>query len=304
MTTTTQRPLPAPATAPSRRSIGRTLSRGPWKGWLGLLPFTLFVSVFLVIPILVNLWQTFRVDRSFSLGNVTRMFKPQYMAAFASTFEIAVVSSVIGGVLGVVLAWALVTMPKSSILGRVAQSFSVVASQSGGVPLAFAFIAALGTQGVVTQIVSNTTGWNLAENFKLSSSSGVTLVYLYFQIPLMAILMMPAFSTIRVQWREAAQSLGATTAQFLRDIAVPILMPAVLGSTLVLFANAFSAYATAYALANNGINIVPILIGFMLSGNGLPDEGLAAALVTGMVLVVVIAMTLNHWLGRRLRQWQ
>lgn len=273
-------------------------------GWLGLLPFGLFVSIFLIIPILVNLWETFRVDGSFSLGNVARMFKPQYMAAFASTFEIAIVSSVLGGIFGVILAWALVTAPKRSILGRVAQSFSVVASQSGGVPLAFAFIAALGTQGVVTQIVSNTTGWNLAEYFKLSSSSGVTLVYLYFQIPLMAILMMPAFSTIRVQWREAAQSLGATNTQFVRDIAVPILMPAVLGSTLVLFANAFSAYATAYALANNGINLVPILIGFMLSGNGLPDEGLAAALVTGMMFIVIIAMTLNYWLGRRLRQWQ
>ena len=81
-------------------------------------------------------------------------------------------------------------------------------------------------------------------------------------------------------------------------------MPAVLGSALVLFANAFSAYATAYALANNGINLVPILIGFMLSGNGLPDEGLAAALVTGMILIVVVAMTLNYWLGRRLRRWQ
>ena len=306
MTLTSERkPISDPAGPTRSTPDGKPKTRSrEWISWLGLLPYVLFVSVFLIIPVLVNVWATFRVDGAFSLDNIGRMFKPQYMSAFASTFNLAFQSALIGGIIGVILAWALVTAPKGSIIGKVAQSFSVVASQSGGVPLAFAFIAALGTQGVVTQVLANSTGWNLADDFKLSSAAGVTLVYLYFQIPLMAILMMPAFDTIRVQWREAAESLGATKFQFVRDIAVPILMPAALGSLLVLFANAFSAYATAFALANNGINLVPILIGFMISGNGLPDEGLAAALVTGMMVIVILAMTLNYLLTRRLRKWQ
>ncbi|WP_257182665.1 ABC transporter permease subunit [Corynebacterium cystitidis] len=92
-------------------------------------------------------------------------------------------------------------------------------------------------------------------NFSITGFSGVTLVYLYFQIPLMAILMLSTLSGIKRQWQEAAASRGATRWQYIRDVVVPVLWPSILGSFLLLFADAFAAYATAFALAGGSLTV-------------------------------------------------
>nr|WP_269329969.1 ABC transporter permease subunit [Kineosporia babensis] len=138
---------------------------------------------------------------------------------------------------------------------------------------------------------------------RLQDFWGLTLVYLYFQTPLMAILVLPAIAGLRREWLESAQSLGAGRARYLWDITLPITAPAVAGAVLLLFANAFSAYATAYAISGGGANLVAVMIGFFISGNVLLDESFAAALVTGMVLVVALAL-LGRWLLlRRTTRW-
>ena len=79
--------------------------------------------------------------------------------------------------------------------------------------------------------------------------------------------------------------------------------PPIVGALLLLFANSFSAYATAYALAGGRVNLVPILIGFFISGDVMADESFAAALVTGMIVIVVAAMGLRTLLERRTNKW-
>ena len=293
--------VPGKVPPPAAPVVGRR--GGSLAGWLGALPFLLFLSVFLIAPIATNIWTSFRVDGNFSLDPMARLFEPQYRDAFIQTINLSLLTAGVGGVLGLILAWALATSTRPQWLRNLVLSFSAVASQMGGVALAFAFIAAIGVQGMVTHVVLALTGWDLSASIPLASFWGLALVYLYFQVPLMAILMLPAFGSLKKQWSEAAYSLGASRFRYLRDVALPIMWPPIVGALLLLFANSFSAYATAYALAGGRVNLVPILIGFFTSGNVMTDDSFAAALVTGMIIIVVAAMGLRTMLERRTNKW-
>ncbi|WP_197059340.1 ABC transporter permease subunit [Cryobacterium sp. MLB-32] len=284
--------------------VGSRLSRLPSRDLLGLLPYFAFIAVFLLLPIAANVWTSLHDSTGgWSLDSLMKIGRPQYLSAFLSTMTLSTVTALLGGALGLLVAWALATLERPRWLRSVMLSFSVVASQLGGIPLAFAFIAAIGSQGMITIAVFDATGWDLTDTFALSSFWGLVVVYLYFQVPLMAILMLPALMGIRREWSESARSLGAGRLRYLIDIMLPILSPAIGGALLLLFANAFSAYATAYAVSGGGANLIPILIGFFISGNVLSDQGLGAALSTGMMVIITLAMLLRHLLVRRSTRW-
>lgn len=282
----------------SRRGTARV---GLANGWVAL-PYLLFVTVFLVIPIFANLWNTFFGNGKFSTTAFTAVFQKQFVDSFVLTGELSILTALVGGILGLLLAWAMAFTRHPAWLRRLISSFSALASQSGGVQLAYAFIAAVGTQGVLARILNGVLP-GIMSGFKVTGFWGVALVYLYFQIPLMATLMLPALASLKKSWYEAAISLGATRGQYLRDVALPVLWPAVAGSLLLLFANAFAAYATAYALSGGGLNLVPILIGFYISGNVLMDPSMAASLVTWMMIVIIASMWLRSVLIRRSSRW-
>ncbi|UKA64629.1 ABC transporter permease [Arthrobacter sp. FW306-04-A] len=265
---------------------------------LGTVPYFAFMGIFLVLPVVANVLQAFKSGGSWSTDSLARVLEPQYVDAFVLTTNLSLVTALAGGALGLVLAWALAGAQHPLWLKNVLLSYSAMASQSGGVPLAFAFIATVGAQGLLTWLLPA-----LLQGFRLDSFAGVALVYLYFQIPLMTVLMLPALSGLRREWHEAATTLGAKPGQYLKDIALPVLAPSLGGALLLLFANSFSAYATAYALAGGGLNLVPLLIGFFIAGNVMIDESFAAALATVMMFVIVIAMGARTLLDRRSRAW-
>lgn len=278
----------------------RTIDTG---SLLGALPFFAFIAAFLIIPIIANTIVAFQApDGSFTVETMATAIGPDYRSAFVDTALLSIITAVGGGVLGLILAWALVTADRPGWLKGLVSSFSALASQSGGVQLAFAFIAALGTQGLITGLIEWFFPGSMSE-FSITNFTGVTIVYLYFQVPLMAILMLPALGGVKKAWFEAASSLGATRWQYLRDVALPVLWPSILGSLLLLFSNAFAAYATAYALAGGSLNLVPILIGFFISGNVLLNPGMAAALVTWMMIIILAAMGIRFLLTRKSDQW-
>jgi putative spermidine/putrescine transport system permease protein len=188
------------------------------------------------------------------------------------------------------------------VLRRVVTAASGVLAQFGGVTLAFAFIVTVGGQGLVTLLLQDA-GVDIAGPW-LYQVSGLVLVYVYFQIPLMVLVFLPALDGIRPQWREAATNLGGTTWDYWRHVAVPILTPPFLGATLLLFANAFSAYATAAALITQGGVIVPLQIRTALTSEVvLGQENVGKALALGMVIVVTVVMTLYAALQRRTSRW-
>jgi putative spermidine/putrescine transport system permease protein len=183
-------------------------------------------------------------------------------------------------------------------------TFSGVASNFAGIPLAFAFMATLGRLGVVTLVLRDVFGVNIyAGGFTLFSFWGLTLTYLYFQIPLMLLIILPAVEGLKREWREAAETLGATSWQYWSRIGFPVLWPSVLGATLLLFANAFGAVATAYALTGSSLNLVTILLYAQIRGDVLHDQNLGYALALGMIVITGVSNAAYIVLRQRSERW-
>jgi putative spermidine/putrescine transport system permease protein len=271
---------------------------------LPLLPFFAIVGVFLVIPTVTVVASAFVADRRFSLARLAALFSDTALTALGRSVFLSGSTALLGAVFGALLAWLIVTRPATSMIRRSVLALCSVLAQFGGVALAFAFLATIGLNGVLTLWVQQHLGWNLAGSGWLYGLPGLVLVYTYFQIPLMVIVFLPALEGLREQWREAAISLGASTWQFWRRVAVPLLTPAFLGAALLLFANAFAAYATAAALVSQGSPILPLLIRAALTSEVvLGQSGFAYALALEMIVVVAIVMVAYGLLIRRTSRW-
>ena len=291
------------APAPPKEKVRAPRS---WGAVGGLVPFALYLLVFLGGPLY------FVISGALSdpsgqptLENlVASVTQPQYLAAFWSSLKISFFTALIGAVFGAFLAQAVLTSRPTSPLRRVVSTASGVLAYFGGVPLAFAFIAALGQTGLAT-IALRAAGIDLyAADFRIDSLTGLGLTYVYFQIPLMVILITPALEGLQPQWREAAENLGASAWAYWRHVALPVLAPALAGATLVLFGNAFAAYATALALTSGTIPLVPTAIASALSGNVLANQqNVGLALGFDMVIVIGVVMILYLWLQRRASRW-
>jgi putative spermidine/putrescine transport system permease protein len=243
-------------------------------------------------------------DGGWTLDNVTQLVDEPYRSAFRNSIEVSLVTALLGGLLGFLIAYATVRDGTPRWIRGGLTTFSGVAANFAGIPLAFAFIATLGTIGIVTQFLTEQFGWNPYDHgFTLFSKTGIELTYMYFQIPLMILVIAPAIDGLRREWREAASSLGASSWQFWRHIGFPILLPSLLGAMVLLFGNSFAAYATAYGLTGGGVSLVPVTIGFYLAGDVLSDPHVAQALAFGMFVVLALMMLAYVPLNRISSRW-
>jgi putative spermidine/putrescine transport system permease protein len=273
--------------------------------WLGILPFALFAFLFLILPTLRIVTGAFQdVNGGFTFQNLLDLNTASIRAAYWTSIKLSLISAGLGCAIGFAMAAAVVFggLPKgvrSPLL-----TFSGVASNFAGVPLAFAFIATLGPAGLITIWLRTEFGINLrAMGFNLLSFWGLVITYLFFQIPLMILIIIPALDGLKREWREAAAVLGATTAQYWRMVALPILFPSLLGTFALLFANAFGAVATAFALTGPQLNIVPIKLFAQIRGDVLGNPNLGFALAFGMILITVVANTIYIVLRVRSERW-
>ena len=272
-----------------------------------MVPFFAYVLVFLVLPsatVLVGAFQG--AAGGFTLDNVRAILETGNLRhAYGQSIELSLVTALVGGLLGFLIAYAAVREGTPGWIRSAFATFSGVAANFGGIPLAFAFIATLGTIGIVTQFLTNVFGYNLYDHgFTLFGKTGVELAYLYFQIPLMILVIAPAIDGVRQEWSEASANLGASRLQYWRHIALPVLFPSLLGAMILLFGNAFAAYATAYALTSGtGLPLVPILIGADLSGNVFTNPHEGQALAFGMFVVLAAMMLFYIPLQRRATRW-
>lgn len=273
--------------------------------WVGVVPFFALAGLFLLWPAYAIILQAF-VDSSghFTLSNIAALGQGQYRDAFMTSATLSAITALIATVAGTALAYSVHMIKRPRLLKSLINTFSGVAAQYGGVPLAFAFVATLGSAGLLTQLLSDIGIDLYGAGFSLISFTGLVIVYLYFQIPLMVIVVAPAVEGLRNDWREAATSLGATRWMYWRKVGIPLLMPAIIGGFVLLFANSFAAYATAQVLTSGSVNLVPIQIGFFIQGNVVAgNEQFGYALTLGMIVVVGIALVLNQWLQKRARRW-
>jgi putative spermidine/putrescine transport system permease protein len=296
---------PSAALKPSLPMATRpTIGRFSWS-WLGVLPFFLFAFAFLLLPAVFLIVFSFQDDRGlFTLSNIGDLFEPSILQAYVLSIQVSAVTAIGGGLFGFLLAYAALLGGLPRWVRTVLLTFSGVSANFAGVPLAFAFIATLGRVGLVTVLLHNLFNINLYDgSFNLYSFAGVSLVYMYFQFPLMVLVITPALDGLKREWREASENLGASSFQYWRHVALPILAPSLLGAMILLFGNAFGAYATAYALTGGSLNLVTIEIGAEIRGEVLHNVGLGYALALGMVFVMGSALLAYTLLQRRSERW-
>jgi putative spermidine/putrescine transport system permease protein len=289
----------------STASTFRPAQRQVSLAWLGLLPFFLFTFAFLIAPSFSLLLGSFRDSQgAVTLKNFLDLSVPFIRNAYWLSIRISAVTAVLGGVLGFLLAYALVLSGVPVWVRTGLITFCGVASNFAGVPLAFAFVATLGRTGVITQFFRESLHLQIYQHgFNLYSFAGLSATYLYFQLPLMVLIMAPALDGMKREWREASQNLGASSLQYWRLIGLPILMPTILGTMILLFGNAFGAYATAYALTGGSLPLVTIQIGAQMRGDVLHNPGLGYAMALGMVAVMAVSIGLYTWLQRLSERW-
>ena len=273
--------------------------------WFGVVPFLLFAVLFLILPTIHIVVGAFRTpEGSLTLVNIQGLATPNILNATWISMKISLLTALLGCITGLLLAAATTRGGLPPWLRDATLTFSGVASNFAGVPLAFAFIATLGRLGLLTVVMKEWFGVNIySTGFNLISFTGLTLTYLYFQIPLMVLIITPALDGLKREWREAAESLGASGAQYWRMVALPVLWPSLLGTFALLFANAFGAVATAIALTGSSLSIVPIILFAQIRGDVLQDPHLGYAIAFGMIAVTGIANLVYIVLRTRAERW-
>ncbi len=273
---------------------------------LVLLPFAVVVLLFELLPLLMLVIDSFGsdVDKSvvFSFENYTKIFTTlSYQTAIKNSLIITAVSTVVGIVIAFLGAQA-----AHNSRGKFRNAFMTVlnmTSNFAGVPLAFAYMIIIGNSGVLKQI-AEVYGIEFLQNFDLYSSSGLILMYVYFQIPLSTLLLIPAFNGIRTEWREANLLLGGKESTFWFKVGIPVLIPSLFGTISVLFANALCAYATAYALLMNNFSLLPVNISAAFTGDIRSQPALGSALSVVMIILMCAVILLDNYIVKKTTQWK
>ena len=280
---------------PARRRLS-------WS-WLGLVPFFLFCTAFLFLPVAFLVIGSINDNEgALTLQNYADLSTGIIPGAFANSIEISLVTAVAGGIFGFLLAASVILGGLPRVLRGALMTFSGVASNFAGIPLALAFIFTLGTLGFLTTLLQGL-GLTGFRGVNLTSKLGVEVVYMYFQFPLMVLIIAPALEGLRREWREAAENMGASAFQYWRHVALPILTPSILGTMILLFGNAFGAQATAFQLTGGTLPLVTLVISSQIRGDVLHNPGLGYAMAMGMVVIMGISILLYTLLQRRAERW-
>lgn len=277
--------------------------RIPIGHWLGVLPFFVFSGLFLIAPTLVLAYRSFEGEKGLTLDNYRQLASDAVLSSYGMSIKISLTTAILGGLIGFVIAWVVSMGGLPPRFRLITTTFSGVAANFAGVPLATAYVFTLGRVGLVTALFK-VFGVDLYKSgFSLYSFLGLTLVYLYFQIPLMVLTILPALDGLKREWREAAENLGATQIQYWRHVALPVLTPSILGTMILLFGNSFGAHATAYALTGGLFDLATLLIGRQISGDVLHNPGLGYAVAMGMIIIMAFSILIYSILQRRSERW-
>jgi len=302
---TLEAPGAGPASRPPARKTLPAVLR-ELRRWAGIVPFGVYVTLGLVIPMIAVAIGAFQKPNGggFTTDNIKIATHGVYLHGFEQSIILSVITSILPGIFGLLLAYAIFTAKRGNVLRQISITASGVFANFGGVPLAFLFIATIGSSGLVTQWLTDL-GFNPYDHgFNLYDLGGVAIVYMYFQIPLMVLVILPALEGLRPAWREAAENMGARTWQYWRFVGGPVLLPSFIGCVLLLFGFALSAYATAEALTSGAIPLTSIQIGSFLNGDVIPgQENVGKALGLGMVVIIAVAMVFYVVLQRRAAKW-
>ena len=283
---------------------GERIKRRGWLDWLPIMPFLLLCLAIMILPVFFMLAGSFTgSDNQFTLEHYAKMGAAIYAKSFLNSIYLSGLTAILGVIMGTVVGYFVCQLPNKRAQDMVAALCDVTSNFSGA-PLAFAFIVVLGSNGVLTLALQQYLHWKIYPTFSIYSFWGLALAYTYFQLPLMVLLIIPAIAGIKREWREAARGLGASSFQYWRFVGLPVLTPAILSGLLLLFANAFGAYATAYTLTGNRFSLVTLQLGFLLTGEVFRDPGAGDAMGILTLLLMGISILFYQLAARKGRKWQ
>jgi putative spermidine/putrescine transport system permease protein len=273
--------------------------------WLGFAPFLLFCLIFEIVPVIFLLRGSL-IEKStlqFTFQNYLDLQKPLFVNSFVNSIKLSGITAIVGVVAGTFIGYAIYRWP-SERMKEILITLSDVTTNFAGAPLAFAFVVILGMNGVITQFLMQYLHYELYPKFSIYSFSGLILAYIYFQLPLMVLLVLPAFVGIKKEWQESAQSLGADTFRFWLRIGIPILSPTLIAGFTLLFANAFGAYATAYTLVQANLSIVTLQIGYMIAGEVRQNQAVGMAMAMVSLAIMAFSIAIYQITTLQARKWK
>ncbi|HWR23707.1 MAG TPA: ABC transporter permease subunit [Feifaniaceae bacterium] len=255
-----------------------------------MLPFALLILLFEFAPVFAVILRSFKAEESlaFTLEHYSAIFtKPLYQQAVFNSVAVSVASSLVG--MAAAFFGAKAANAASSRLKAFFMSVLNMCSNFAGLPLAFAFIIMFGNVGVFVLLGKQFSIPALA-GFNIYGLPGLMLTYIYFQIPLCVLLLIPAFDGLRKEWRESVSLLGGSSFHYWTKVGLPALLPSLLGTFSVLFSNALAAYATAYALLQGNFSLLPIRISEQFVGDMVQRREFGSALAVVMMLLMVVSV--------------
>lgn len=272
----------------------------PWP----VVPFLVFCLLLEVVPMTILIRDSFRELGlgAFTLRNYAAVTESLYWHSLRNSILLSGGTALLGAIWGALVAAAIVQ--SSGRAQRWLMGMIATTSNFSGIPLALAFIAVLGASGLITLLIRNLFGYRLyPQHFSLYSWTGLTLVYLYFQIPLMVLLFAPSLARIKPQWQEAASMLGASSWTYWRRVGLPVLAAPFTAALALLFANALGAYATAWGLSGGKLSLFTIQIAFEVNGDVSFDPGVAAAMSLILAVIMALSIVAAQLLTRRTQRW-
>lgn len=257
-----------------------------------VIPFFLLVFLFLLLPLASMAIQSFTAPNGggTTIQNYLDIItQPIYRVSITNTLYLSIVSSLIGLVLSFILGLALHTVSKRE--GNIMSAILNMVSNFSGLPLAIAFIVVLGTSGVITTLAVQG-NIPFLKDFDLYSINGLMLLYVYFQIPLGTLMLLPAFQSIQPAWKEAATLMQATPVRFWFRVGIPVMLSSLLDTFSMLFANALTAYATPFMLMTTNLPLLPIKVASMFTGEMRLQQEMGSALSITMMVMMLVVITL------------
>lgn len=269
---------------------------------MGILPFFIFCLAFEIVPIAILVKESFFDSSGFTLANYAGLGQRVYLTSFWNSIRLSGITALLATILGTFVGYSIYST-KSRRIKNLFEAFSNVTTNFAGAPLAFAFIIILGANGVVTILLLRLFGLHLYPNFQIYSYAGLVVAYTYFQLPLMILLILPSFTGLSAEWREAAVTMGATTWQYWRYVGLPLLAPSLVAGLVLLFANAYGAYATAYTLIGSRLVLVTTQIAFVVTGEVMHDPELAKAMATISLVIMALCIGIYRFAISKARGW-
>jgi len=283
--------------------MGKSKKRNNLAAWLGLVTFLVFCLAFEIVPIFVLLRDSFFTRAGdFTIVNYQNVIAPLYIKSFWNSIKLSGLTAFIGVIVGLLVGYAIYRWPSKKVQ-ELLITLSDVTTNFAGAPLAFAFIIVLGSNGLITQFFLKNLDIALYPAFSIYSFSVLILAYVYFQLPLMVLLIIPAFGGLKKEWKESATNLGAGNLQYWWNIGLLVLMPSLIAGFVLLFANAFGAYATANTLTGSRLSLVTLQIGFTITGEVLHDPGIGQAMAVLSLLIMGTCIGIYQASTIRARRW-